>query len=132
MKRKCKLIGSNFDGSRSVYIDCKTENKILSFIYSDEARLKKFNHIIKIILDNLRIPELYDKEDINHKAKGVTAMKMFKGGPNIRIYCKEVKSLSGNFIVVVAELLPKKKNQNIKAEEKNLILKVANYEYEIK
>lgn len=132
MKRKCELMIKNKNGTRAIFIDSKNKQQLMNYLNSDEAIRKKFQHIAQIILDNHRVPDLYDKEDINKKAKDVTAMKLFKGGANTRIYCKEIMSETGMFIVVTAELLPKKKNQKNKSEENNLINKIAGYEYEIK
>ncbi len=52
---------------------------------------KKFQHIIDIILNGLRSPEHYDKEEPNDKCKGkgVYGMKFFKGQENDRLYCKQ-------------------------------------------
>lgn len=92
---------------------------------------KKFNHIVNIILQRLRVPDLYDKEEINSKCKGVTAMKFFKGRSNDRIYCKEVTLENKTFVVIAAELFELKKDQGVKQKIKNIIEKVGSYEYEI-
>jgi hypothetical protein len=55
----------------------------------------------------------------------------FKGKQNTRIYCQEIKQKNKTLVVVTSELLPKKKNQKNKEKEKNLIEKVAGYEYQI-
>ena len=75
------------------------------------------------------MPDSYDKEDINQKCKDVTAMKFFKGGSNDRIYCKEIKSEKGRFIVIMAILHEKKKSQKNKAKEISKITAIANYAY---
>ena len=131
MKRKAYIIRSNATKSRHVCIDVNHEHEIMSFLQADPARKKKFDQIVRIIVENLRNTELYDKEDINKKAKDVTAMKMFKTGQNIRIYCKEMRNEKGQFYVIMAELLEKKKTQKNTGEAKRLIEKVAEYEYEI-
>jgi hypothetical protein len=112
-------------------MDAENEQAIYDFLKSDPQMLKKFRHIIKIIMQGLRVSDLYDKEDINNDAKDVTAMKLGRGTKNARIYCKEFSNQNGIFHVVVAELLPKKASNKIKSDSKQLILKVANYEYEI-
>ena len=83
------------------------------------------------ILGGLRNTECYDKENFNNKTKGITAMKFFKGQENDRIYCKELKKNDKTFIVIAAELLLKKKTVKLTQREKNLIIKVANYHYEL-
>jgi hypothetical protein len=87
--------------------------------------------IADIILNNHRNTEVYDKEEINNKCKDVTAMKFFKGQDNDRIYCKEIHSSQGVFIVVAAVLSEKKKTRKLNQKQINLIEKVAKYSYEI-
>lgn len=66
--------------------------------------------MVDLLLSNLRNTELYDKEEIDKKSKGVTAIKLFKTGQNIRIYCKEQSDIShGKFYIIAAELLKRKK-----------------------
>lgn len=130
-RRKAFILQSSEDGRRHICIDVDNENEIFDFLNEDKARIKKFRQILDIILRGLRVTELYDKEEIDSKSKNVTAMKLFKGGQNIRIYCKEQRSLTGTFYIIVAELLRKKKDQKIKEKNKTLIHKVGSYEYEI-
>ena len=132
MQRLAYILQSSENKKRHVCIDAKNESTILQFLQEDPARVKKFKQIVSNILDNIRIPDLYDKEEIDRFTKGVTAMKLFKGGQNIRLYCKEQSNESGTFCVIVAELLPKKKDQKVKGKTKSLIQKVAGYEYQIK
>ncbi len=103
----------------------------MAFLEQDQARIKKFRHVRDLILNNQRNTDLYDKEDINEDCKDVTAIKMFKHGQNIRIYCKEFRSNNENFCIVVAELLPKKKDEGAKGKSKLLIKKVSGYEYTV-
>ena len=58
-------------------------------------------------------------------------MKLFKGQENDRIYCKEVHTEEGVFVVVAAVLLKSKKNQKLNNKQINLIEKVGGYTYEI-
>ncbi|GAA4308013.1 hypothetical protein [Compostibacter hankyongensis] len=58
-------------------------------------------------------------------------MKFFKGQENDRIYCKEVHSAEGTFIVVAAILYEKKKTQELNQEQINLVEKVGGFNYEI-
>jgi hypothetical protein len=130
-QRLAYKIRSSKDLKRHVCIDVKNENEIMQFLKEDEARLRKFNQVIEIILQGLRNSELYDKEEIDKKTKNVTAMKMFKGGQNIRLYCKEQHDENGIFYVIVAELLKKKKDQKVKGKTKSLIQTVGSYEYKV-
>lgn len=131
MKRKAIIIRSSEDGKRQIAIDQENYSLIYDFIARDARHKNKFNDMCNLILGELRNPDLYDKENINERCKHVTAMKFFKGQENARIYCKEVRQKDKVFVVVTAELLERKKNQKNQQKEKNIIEKVASYEYEI-
>jgi hypothetical protein len=131
VKRKCQLLIPSKDGKRAIYIDLDNKEEIMKYIRQDNRHLKKFKFITDIILGGHRNTEVYDKEDIDNKTKDVTAMKFFKAQENDRIYCKEVKSKEGTFIVVTAVLHEKKKSQKNRTKEKNTIRKVGGYEYDI-
>ncbi len=130
-KRKAYIIKSSSVTRRAVCVDALNEDEILSFLREDETRIKKFNHVIELLIQGIRVSELYDKEDIDESCKDVTAIKMFKTGQNIRLYCKEQKDNSGTFYVIIGELLKKKKSNKNTAKEKSLISKVSKYEYEV-
>lgn len=131
MKRKCKKILSTKDESRAIYIDDDNAAEILAYLNQDERHKKKFKFITDIILGNLKNTEVYDKEDINKNCKNITAMKFFKGQENDRIYCKEITSKKGTFIVIAAILLERKKNNKLNNQQKLKINNLANYEYEV-
>lgn len=121
MQRTAFIYRSSPDNRRHICIDKTNSSVIFSFLKEDKARRKKFLHIIDLLLQGKIISDLYSSEQINKATKDVTAMKLFKGGQNIRIYCKEVTTKDGTFYVVVSELLPKKKTQKITGIVKNLI-----------
>lgn len=131
MKRTCKKLISSKDGSRAIYLDEDNSADILEYIYQDDRHKKKFLFIVEHILNNFKNTELYDKEDIDKSCKDVTAMKFFKGQENDRIYCKEIKSQKGIFIVVAGILSEKKKTTKNSNKDKGLIRKVGKYEYEV-
>ena len=132
VKRNAVIFQKSVDGRRCVAVDAENAPEILAYITRDKRHEKKFRHIVELILNGLRNTELYDKEEINDKAKGVTAMKLFKGQENDRIYCKEYTTEEGKvFVVVAAELHEKKKTQKNAHKEINLIETVAGYEYEL-
>jgi hypothetical protein len=131
VKRIAKIIRSNSDGTRSICVDLDNYAEIIEYISRSAAHKKRFNYITGVILEGLRMPDVYDKEDINDKCKGVTAMKLFKGGSNDRIYCREQTLEDKTFVVITSELFEKKKSQKINQKIKNTIQKVASYEYEI-
>jgi hypothetical protein len=129
VKRKAIIIKSAEDGKRCIAIDFNNYETILAFLKEKKLE-KKFTLICQTILQGIKNTDIYDKEDINSKCKYVTAMK-FKSKQNARIYCKEVKIDDRVLVVIVSELLEKKKNQKNQQKEISLIEKVANYEYEL-
>ena len=131
MERKAIQIKISDDKKRIICFDKENVEELNDYINQDERHQKKFQYIASLILRGIRMTELYDKENIDRKTKGVTAMKFFKGQENDRIYCKEFTRDDKTFIVVAAELLTKKKSKDLKQKTKNIIRKVANYEYEI-
>ncbi len=131
MKRKCKYLIGSQDGKRAIYIDEENQQEIISYLTKDKRHNKKFKFISDIILGGHRNSEIYDKEEVNDKCKGVTAMKFFKGQDNDRIYCKEIHSSEGTFIIVAAVLYEKKKTTKLNQEQVKLIEKVGGYDYEI-
>lgn len=119
------------DGKRAICIDKENKNEILAYIMQSQRHLKKWRHIVELILGGHKNTELYDKEDFNKACKDVTAMKFFKGQENDRIYCKEQSTAAGIFIIVTAEIYKRKKSGKISKKEIPIIEKVASYEYEI-
>lgn len=131
MKRDAYLLKQSEDAKRCICIDVFNEPEILNFLNQDAKRLKKFNHSIGIILRGIRNKDIYSKEEINGKASNITAIKMFKGGQNVRFYCKEQKGELSVLYIIIAELLPKKKDQKAEGKSKSLIEKISTYEYTI-
>ncbi len=131
MKRTCTKLRCSSDGKRAIFIDDDNAYALYEYMKRDERHRRKFEHICRIILEGLRNTELYDKEDINEKCKFVTAMKLFKGQENDRIYCQEMKTKTGMRVIITCELYEKKKSNRITKKEKQIIEKVAGYEYEV-
>jgi hypothetical protein len=131
LARKCEIFAQSPDGKRAVCIDKENKKEILAFVMQSPRYRKKWLHIVQLILEGHKNTELYDKEEINDKCKDVTAMKFFKGQENDRLYCKEQKTPEGIFIVVTAEIYPKKKSDKVSKKEIPIIEKVARYEYKI-
>ena len=129
MKRKATIIRSSKNGKRHIAIDLDNYEALIEFLNQDRRHKNKFIDICNIILEGLRNTQLYDKEVINHRCKHVTAMKFFKGQENARIYCQEVTRQDKTFIVIASELLRRKKSTKLTHKERNLIEKVASYEY---
>lgn len=129
MERKARIIRKNDHGTRAIAVDRAVEEEILAFLQKDKRTLSKFMDICNLLLEGHRNSELYDKEEPDKKSKGVRAMKFFKGQENARIYCKEISSSDRTFIVIMASLHESKKTQKLRQKERNLIHKIANYEY---
>lgn len=106
-------------------------DSIIAFINLSDRYRKKWKFIVELILNGHKNRELYDKEEINSRCKGVTAMKFFKGQENDRIYCKEQASNEGIFIIVTAAVYRRKKSQRVSKKEIPIIEKIGQYEYEI-
>jgi len=116
-------------GTIAIYVDQINAKEILAFLKKDKRHRKKFKFIQEIIFGRLRMPDVYDKEEINQRCKGVTAMKFFKGQENARIYCKEVTTEDKVFVVITSELLERKKSTKLTKKDRQLIEKVASYEF---
>jgi len=82
VKREAIILFENTEKTRAVCVDKSAAASILAYINQDDAHKKKFKYIVELILKRIRMPELYDKEDINEKCKDITAMKFFKNGSN--------------------------------------------------
>jgi hypothetical protein len=131
LTRLCKIFAQSPDGKKAVCIDVENEGEIMGYVLQTPRYRDKFMHIVQLILGGHRITDLYDKEDIDAKSKHVTAMKFFKGQENGRIYCKEMRTTDGVFVVVTAEVYPRKKSEGVSKKEIPIIHKVASYEYKI-
>jgi len=130
LKRNAIIIKESSDGRRSIAVDEENAEKLLKFFRQDKRYQKKFNHICELILGNHVNRELYDKEEPDHKSKGVRAMKFFKGQENARVYCKEVNTRDKTTVIIAAEVLERKKQTKLTHKEIIIIHRVASYEYE--
>jgi len=131
VKRKAFILQESENGNKAICIDSEDAKQLLAFLNKDERHKKKFRYISELILRGIKNTELYDKENVNKKAKHVTAMKFFKGQENARIYCKEQRINNKLFVVICCELLESKKSQSNNKTVRTLIDKISNYEYEI-
>lgn len=131
MVRNAIVVKRSRDGKRLLCLDAENADEILNFTERDARHIKKFEFISQIILEGLRVPDVYDKEEINQKCKGITAMKFFKGQENARLYCKEITLKDKTFVVVAVQLLERKKNQKLSHREISIIERIAEYDYQI-
>jgi hypothetical protein len=63
--RKAIKISESECGTIAIYVDQINAEEILAFLNKDKRHKKKFNYIQEIIFGRLRMPEVYDKEEIN-------------------------------------------------------------------
>ena len=117
------------DGKRAIAIDKENKAEILSFLNQTHRYLRKYRHIVELIIGGHRNEDLYDKEDINEKCNHVTAMKFFKGQENERIYCQEITTANGMHLIIMSELHRGKKTTRNSKKEISIIKKVCGYEY---
>jgi hypothetical protein len=129
MKRTATIISKSHDGKRCLAVDDALAAEILEFIDANPRIRKKFKYITQLILQGHRTPELYDKEDIEKGCEGVMAMKLYKGAENARIYCREVYVKGKYFVVIACEVIAHKSSQKNSHREKEVIRRVATYEY---
>lgn len=129
MERKAIILYTSNDGKRCIAVDKENAEELLSFFNQDKRYKKKFDYICQLILGNHTNTELYDKEEIDSKSKGVRAMKFFKGQENARVYCKEVTKDNKTMVVVAVEVLERKKQTKLTHKERNIIHRVGSYEY---
>jgi len=129
LERKAIIIRTSNNGKRCIAVDKENAKELLSFFKQDKRYKKKFDYICNLILGNHTNTELYDKEEIDTKSKGVRAMKFFKGQENARVYCKEVTKDNEIMVVVAVEVLERKKQTKLTHKERNIIHRVASYEY---
>jgi hypothetical protein len=103
-------------------------------LQQDKTNVKKFNYVLELLLEHKRAPrDLYDKENFENGCKNITAIKLFKGKKNPRIYCQQY-SINNKmvFVIIASELLVKKKSKALTHKEKSIIRRVASYQYHLK
>lgn len=133
MKRSAIRYQTSPDQKRSFYIDEAVEEELFTFLMEDEKRLKKFRQVIGLVLSGLATRDQYARENIEKGCEHVYALKLFKGGQNIRIYCQQFSSEDKNtLIITAAEFLSKKKTQKLSQKQRNIIRRVASYQYQLK
>jgi hypothetical protein len=132
VKRKVELIKVSNDGKKALYLDEENSGDIIAFLKSDPANFKKFATAVEMILNHQAPRDLYDKEDFEKGCEKVTAIKLFKGKKNPRIYCQQfADGDTERFVIIGIELLVKKKSQKLTSTEKAIIRRVSEYEYDL-
>lgn len=132
MKRKAELVQISNDGKKAFYLDEENSEEIIAFLQSEPANWKKFGTALQLILNHQAPRDLYDKENFEKGCEKVTAIKLFKGKKNPRIYCQQfTDGDTERFVIIGIELLEKKKSQKLTATEKSIIRRVSKYEYDL-
>lgn len=129
MERTATIIRKSVDGKRGVAVDDELEADLELFFAKNPNVRKKFAYIVDVLLMGERMPDVYDKEEIDKYSKGVRAMKLLKGSQNTRIYCREVFHEGRIFVVIASELVEHKSSQKNSHREVAAIHRVAAYEY---
>ena len=134
MERKAILYRVSDNGKKAFYVDEQNAASIIDFLRSESSHRKKFRYILELLLEHNYVPrDLYDKEDFESGCEKVTAIKLFKGKKNPRIYCQQYTVKDKEvFVIIAAELLEKKKSQKLSNTEKTIIRRIASYQYELK
>lgn len=134
MNRNATLYKQSADGTKLFYIDDLNAKSILGFLASDKANAKKFKYVLELLLEHNHPPrDLYDKENIEAGCEHITAIKLFKGKKNPRIYCQQYTLQNKKvFVIIASELLVKKKSEGLTNKEKTIIRRVASYNYQLK
>lgn len=110
----------------NIYVDVKNWTEIYAFLKSNKRKLAR---ILYVALQGKYDKDLYRKEEVSKKAKGVTAMK-FSGKLNGRIYCKEFEE-KGTKKIVLVEYLPNKDFQSANSHKlKPRLETIGELEYE--
>lgn len=122
------------NGKKAFYIDEQNADSIIDFLKSESSHVKKFNYVLELLLEHNHVPrDLYDKENFESGCEKITAIKLFKGKKNPRIYCQQYTVKEKKmFVIVASELLDKKKSQQLSNKEKTIIRRVASYQYQLK
>lgn len=134
MNRKAVLYKTSKDGKREFYIDEINSTELRIFLAKDRANIKKLNYVLEILLEHPHnIPtDIYDKENFEKGCEKVTAIKLFKGKKNPRIYCQQYTENGKKvFVIIASELLEKKKSNSLTSKEKSIIRRVASYQYQL-
>ncbi len=128
MKRKCILYKTSPIYHRYICFDEAVAEEILNYI-TDPKKKKKLDYIVnRILCQDFMYYDDYVK--LNGYAD-LSEMRFFPNGENARIYCKEVNTGNGNYFVIAAKFLAKKKSQKIDKAIDQLIKPIEKYEYEL-
>jgi len=132
VERRAVLIRESENGKKAFYLDEENSDKIFAFLKEDPANAKKFKTALELILNHKAPRDLYDKEAIEKGCEHITAIKLFKGKKNPRIYCQQYSDgQTEQFVIVGVELLEKKKSQKLTEKEKNIIRRISKYQYDL-
>jgi len=128
--RTCTLIRENISYNIRLAVDDVNSKEIINYINRDARHEKKFNFIASAILSKTAKSELFRKEHVINVHKSVYAMRFFPGQENDRIYCIKIES-GNSTLIVMSELMERKKNQELRQRERNVIKRISKYEYEV-
>ncbi|GAB4324245.1 MAG: hypothetical protein Kow00127_16950 [Bacteroidales bacterium] len=114
-----------------IYVDESSIDEISDFLESKKIRREKFRYVIALILIGKSNKQQYGPEGFNDDTKYVTAIKCLQGSQNFRIYCQELIDEENRKHIILVELLEKKKVQKQDKRIRQIIKRVAGYNYDI-
>jgi hypothetical protein len=110
-------------------VDMGNAKEILPYLFQKGVD-DEFKDIRNLLKENLRNKEKYCKADVSSKAGNMFEMRFTRNNRNDRIYCQEL-SVNQKRIIIMVELFPGKKSQEIPKKIKSRIENMGGYEYEL-
>jgi len=129
VKRKAVLLDQNLHKTTLIMVDMGNAKEILPYLFQKGVD-DEFKDIRNLLKENLRNKEKYCKADVSSKASNMFEMRFTRNNRNDRIYCQEF-SLNQKRIIIMVELFPGKKSQDIPKKIKSRIENMGGYEYEL-
>lgn len=127
MKRDCISYRHSDLYQRHVFIDAEIAEELYGLLRERWFRAK-FDYIVnRIIYQNfIYYADGYVKLK---EYQNISEMRLFPNGQNMRIYCKEISLNDGNFYVIAAKLLCKKKSDSFEKKLDSFVKPLELYEY---
>jgi len=131
-RKQAIIIEESEDGSRCIAIAADCYDELIDF-FGESRYKKKLQLFAQQWLANKSISrQLYEKEAIDGKCDNIYSFKPGRGKENPRIYCQQVNTEKGYAVVLVmGELVRKKKTTHLSHKEKSAIQRVAASTYEL-
>lgn len=130
MRRRFIILKKSTRYNRAIGVDSEVADEILEFLGKTERYKEKADYMFRRILETHNMYyENYKRIQVLQGMR-VSEMRFFPNGDNCRIYCCEVSNLDGNLFIIMAKLLPKKKDQKITKRIMQVLNTLKAYQYE--